>query len=113
MTHETSELNVNQPGGITGIVVGGHGTTVPHRRDDRIWAMKFIAMLPLLLLMGCSSSPEEEWSSKLAQKCAAMGGHSYWDQQAHTFECYRHPIGRMTKKLFKEAFNGPAPASRP
>jgi hypothetical protein len=75
--------------------------------------MKFIITLPLLLLMGCGFSPEQQWSSNLAQKCTAMGGNSYWNQQAHTFECYRHPIGRMTKTLFKETFNEPAPAARP
>ena len=87
------------------------GTT--HRWEPPVRAMKFIITLPLLLLIGCNSSPEQEWSSKLTQKCAAMGGNSYWNQQAHTVECYRHPIGRMTKTVFKETFNAAAPASRP
>ncbi len=63
------------------------------------------ALVLLLLLTGCSSlTPEEIWASRLKAKCDAMGATNNWDQSAHTFECYRHPIGRMTKKLFSENF---------
>jgi hypothetical protein len=59
----------------------------------------------LLLLAGCGNvSPEEKWAMNLNEKCHDMGGTAHWDMEAHTIECYRHPIGRMTKTLFSEKF---------
>ncbi len=64
------------------------------------------AIATLAIMAGCGPSPEEKWESNLRDKCFAMGGVVHYDRSTHTFECYRHPIGRMTKNLFTETFPG-------
>lgn len=67
------------------------------------YATKRFALLLCLLLTSCSNpTPLEKWQAKMHYKCMAMGGNDFLDGEK--FECYRHPIARMTKQLFTAEF---------
>lgn len=63
-----------------------------------------IVLVFLWVLAGCGYSPEEDWIMKNYRRCSAMGGHYFYDKDTKEFECYRHPIGRMTKTMFKDKY---------
>ena len=66
--------------------------------------MKPFLLSAFLLLTACQQTPEEIWLDKQTTRCAAMGGFIFYDKASHLTECFRHPIGRMTKTLFSEKF---------
>ena len=49
---------------------------------------------------------EQRWVYKQESRCNSMGGTGNYDNETNMFECYRHPIGRFTKKLFEEKHQG-------
>lgn len=66
---------------------------------------QILIIMWLVTLVGCAQTPKEEWLTTMVNRCYAMGGNQYFDAKNQTFECFRHPIGRMTKSLFKETFS--------
>lgn len=68
--------------------------------------MRFLLIGCLLMLSACAETPFETWISNQHQRCMAMGGTHHFDRTTNTFECFRHPVGRMTKELFSTKYDG-------
>ena len=72
--------------------------------------MKHLLLLVTLVLLGCSKEPSaiDQWVSKMRDKCFAMGGSSFFDDDTLIVDCYRHAFARNSKKLFSEKYTGAA-----
>lgn len=66
--------------------------------------MRRTVIAACLMLSGCQT-PESAWLDNQRQRCAAMGGTHHYDSSSKQIECWRHPIARQTKLLFRETFN--------
>ena len=66
-----------------------------------------LSLLCSLLLGACAPTEEQRFIADQRERCSMMGGTLYYNETTRTAECYRHPLGRMTKTLFKEPYNAP------
>lgn len=82
--------------------------------EERIsprWIALGLAIAILLalssLLFGCGApSAEQLWLAEQVERCSAQKGHwSYDEKGSKTFECFRTPMLRMPKRIFKRNFN--------
>lgn len=51
-------------------------------------------------------SPEQQWVSQHAERCRAMRSRISYNEQTRTVECYRTPLLRKPKLMFKETYQG-------
>lgn len=67
-----------------------------------------IVLCATLFCAGCEKppTPEEKWVANQNHRCSAMGSTGHYDKGTKQFECWRHPIARQAKLMFKEAYRG-------
>lgn len=66
--------------------------------------MRAALLLLAVGLLGCSDPPEVKWVNNQQSRCHAMGGTMHYDKSTRLAECFRHPIGRIGKLMFKETY---------